>query len=118
MIYGEFGYFDPGGDFLGLRKLVPNSYAYKNYQAGMELEYYFTSTSRWLGGVFAACNLSSFQLNGYAKNLNVTAGWILPQERDRLRLRLGFQYYNGRSLVNEFYNRKEKFIGVYFAFDV
>ena len=118
MVYVEVGYFDPGGDFLGLRKIVPNSYAYMNYMGGVELEYYFTKTSKWLGGVFAATNVSTYQQNGFAKNINFTAGYILPQERNKLRLRIGFQYYNGRSLVNEFYNRKEKFIGVYFAFDV
>jgi hypothetical protein len=118
MIYAELGYFDPGGDFLGLRKSWPNNYAYMNYMGGVELEYYFTGTSRWLGGVFAATNVSTYQQNGFAKNINFTAGYILPQERNKLRLRLGFQYYNGRSLVNEFYNRKEKFMGVYFAFDV
>ncbi|MFH0757963.1 MAG: DUF1207 domain-containing protein [Bacteroidota bacterium] len=117
-IYAETGYFDPGGDFLGLRKTLPNAYAYMNYMGGMELEYYFSGTSKWLGGVFAAANMSAYQQNGFAKNINVTAGYILPQERNKLRLRLGFQYYNGRSLVNEFYNRKEKFIGVFFAFDV
>jgi len=118
MIYGELGYFDPGSDFLGPRKIFPNRYAYMNYMGGVELEYYFTGKYRWFGGVFTACNISSYQQNGFAKNINFTAGWILPQERNKLRLRLGFQYYNGRSLVNEFYNRKEKFIGMYFAFDV
>jgi hypothetical protein len=118
MLYAEVGYFDPGGDFLGLRKTWPNNYAYMNYMGGLELEYYFTGTSRWLGGVFAATNVSTYQQNGFAKNINFTAGYILPQERDRMRLRLGFQYYNGRSLVNEFYNRKERFIGMFFAFDV
>ncbi len=118
MVYAEVGYFDPGGDFLGLRKNLPSSDAYMNYMGGIELEYYFSGKNRWLGGVFAATNVSSYQQNGYAKNINFTAGWILPQERDKLRLRLGFQYYNGRSLVNQFYNRKEKFIGMFFAFDV
>ncbi len=118
MIYAEMGYFDPGSDFLGLRKNWPASYAYMNYMGGVELEYYFSGKNRWLGGVFAATNVSSYQQNGFSKNINFTAGWILPQERDKLRLRLGFQYYNGRSLVNEFFNRKEKFIGMFFAFDV
>jgi hypothetical protein len=118
MVYAEVGYFDPGGDFLGERKAWPNNYAYMNYMGGVELEYYFSGAARWLGGVFAAANLSTYQQNGFAKNLNITAGYILPQERNKLRLRLGVQFYNGRSLVNEFYNRKEKFIGVYFGFDV
>lgn len=117
-VYAEVGYFDPGSDFLGLRKSWPNDYAYMNYMGGVELEYYFTQKLRWLGGVFAAANVSAYQQNGFSKNINITAGYILPQERNKLRLRLGVQFYNGRSLVNEFYNRKEKFIAAYFAFDV
>jgi len=117
-VYAEVGYFDPGGDFLGIRKSWPNNYAYMNYMGGLELEYYFTQRLRWLGGLFAAGNVSSYQQNGFSKNINITAGYILPQQRNKLRLRLGVQFYNGRSLVNEFYNRKEKFIAAYFAFDV
>jgi hypothetical protein len=85
---------------------------------GAELEYYFTHKLRWLGGVFAAANVSTYQQNGFGKNTNFTAGYILPQERNKLRLRIGIQFYNGRSLVNEFYNRKERFISAYLAFDV
>jgi len=117
-VYAEVGYFDPGGDFLGIRKSWPNNYAYMNYMGGLELEYYFTQRLRWLGGLFAAGNVSAYQQNGFSKNINITAGYILPQQRNKLRLRLGVQFYNGRSLVNEFFNRKEKFIAAYFAFDV
>ncbi len=117
-VYAEVGYFDPGGDFLGLRKSMPNAYAYMNFMGGMELEYYFDQRLKWLGGVFAAANVSAYQQNGFGKNVNFTAGYILPQDRNKRRLRLGIQFYNGRSLVNEFYNRKEKFVSAYLAFDV
>jgi hypothetical protein len=117
-VYGEVGYFDPGGDFLGMRKSMPNPFAYMNYMGGAELEYYFTQKLKWIGGVFVAGNISAYQQNGFGKNINFTAGYILPQERNKLRLRLGIQIYNGRSLVNEFYNRKEKFVAAYMAFDV
>ena len=117
-VYAEVGYFDPGGDFLGARKSWPNSYAYMNYMGGAELEYYFTGKLRWIGGVFAAGNISAYQQNGFGKNINFTAGYILPQERNKLRVRFGVQFYNGRSLVNEFYNRKERFVCAFMAFDV
>jgi hypothetical protein len=117
-VYGEVGYFDPGSDFLGARKSWPNQYAYMNYMGGAELEYYFPHKLSWLGGVFAAANVSAYQMNGFAKNFNFTAGYILPQDKNKLRFRLGIQIYNGRSLVNEFYNRREKFIACYMAFDV
>jgi len=117
-VYGEVGYFDPGSDFLGPRKSWPNDYAYMNFLAGVEMEYYFSGKYRWIGGVFAAANMSTYQQNGYAKNISLNVGWILPQERDRRRFRIGVQYYNGRSLVGNFFNRKEKFIAMYLAFDV
>ena len=117
-VYGEVGYFDPGTDFLGARKSWPNQYAYMNYMGGAELEYYFPHKLNWLGGMFVAANVSAYQMNGFGKNINFTAGYILPQDKNKLRFRLGVQIYNGRSLVNEFYNRKEKFIACYMAFDV
>lgn len=117
-IYAEVGYFDPGSDFLGPRKSMPMRYAYMNYQGGMELEYYFQKKLRWLGGLFAAANVSAYQQNGFGKNLSITAGYILPQDWNKHRLRLGVQFYNGRSLVNEFLNRREKFISAFAAFDV
>lgn len=45
-VYGEVGYFDPGSDFLGERQSKPHTYAYMNYLAGLELEYYFTGKLR------------------------------------------------------------------------
>jgi hypothetical protein len=62
--------------------------------------------------------VSAYQQNGFGKNLNITAGYILPQDWNKRRLRLGVQFYNGRSLVNEFLNRRERFIGAFLAFDV
>jgi len=117
-IYGEVGYFDPGSDFLGERQSRPHKYAYMDYLAGAEVEYYFQGRMKNTGGVFAAFNWSSYQENGFSPNLNYTAGYILPQDRNKLRMRIGIQYYNGRSLMNQFYYKKERFICAYLAFDV
>jgi len=114
-VYGDFGFFLPGVDFLGRRQNKPNRTAYMNYQGGVELEHYFKN--QYFGGVFAAANISAYQLNAFSPNISLNAGYILPQAKHSQRLRVGVNYYNGRSLSNQFYNRKEKFIGVYCAVD-
>lgn len=117
-VYGEFGYFKPGSDFLGERQSKPHTFAYKNYLAGAQLEYYFTGKMKKAGGIYAAFNWSSYQENGFSSNINFTTGYILPQDRFKKRMRIGFQIYNGRSLMNQFYYKKERFMGGYLAIDV
>ena len=114
-VYGEFGFFLPGKDLLGGRQIKPNSEAYFHYQGGIELEYYFPI--KYLGGLFAAANVSAFQVNAFAPNISVVGGYILPQDFSKHKLRIGYQYYNGRSTSNHFYNRKEKFTGLFLAAD-
>jgi len=114
-IYGDFGFFLPGVDFLGTRQSKPNRTAYMNYQGGIEMEYYFRN--EYFGGVFGAANVSAYQLNAFSPNISINWGYILPQDNNSMRLRVGMNYYNGRSLSNQFFNRKEKFLGVYVAVD-
>jgi hypothetical protein len=45
-------------------------------------------------------------------------GFLPPQERDKRKVRIGMHYYNGRSLSNQFFNRKEKFIAFSLAFKI
>jgi hypothetical protein len=115
-VYGDFGFFLPGVDFMGTRQNKPASDAWLNLQGGTELEYYFTN--RNIGGIFSAINVSAYQSNAFAPNISVSWGYILPQERDKRRIRIGLNYYNGRSLSNQFQNRKEKFIAFFVAMDV
>lgn len=115
-VYGEIGYFFPGTDFLGRRQNKPHRNAYMNYQGGVELEHYFLK--QHFGGLYGAVNLSTYQLNGFSPNLSINAGYIIPQERNKRRLRMGINYYNGRSLSNQFYNRKEKFLAFSLAMDI
>jgi hypothetical protein len=115
-IYGEIGYFDPGVDFLGTRQNKPNRQAIFNLQGGAELEYYFRNP--YFGGCYTATNVSAYQSLAFAPNISWTAGYIFPQERNKRRLRVGANYYNGRSLSNQFYNRREKFIAFTVTMDV
>lgn len=115
-VYGDFGFYLPGADFMGGRQNKPHYDAYLNLQAGAELEYYFPKS--FFGGLYSALNVSAYQLNSYSPNISVTGGYIFPQTRNSKRLRIGFNYYNGRALSNQFYNRKEKFIAFIVALDV
>lgn len=114
-VYGDFGFFLPGVDFMGRRQNKPNRTAYLSYQGGVELEYYFAN--KYFGGVYSAVNVSAYQLNAFSPNISISGGYILPQEKFSQRLRVGVNYYNGRSLSNQFYNRKEKFFAFYVAVD-
>lgn len=115
-LYGDFGFFLPGVDFMGSRQNKPNADAWLNLQGGMEVEYYFPN--RFFGGVFSAINVSAYQSNAFAPNISVNCGYIIPQEKGKRRLRVGLNYYNGRALSNQFYNKKEKFIAFFVALDV
>lgn len=115
-VYGDFGFFLPGVDFLGSRQNKPNQGAYLHFQGGIELEYYFKNP--YFGGLFAAGNVSAYQQNAFSPNISIVAGYLFPQDRFKKRLRIGLQYYNGRSLANQFYNRKEKFTAFIVAMDI
>lgn len=115
-VYGDFGFYLPGADFMGGRSNKPHYEAYLNLQGGAELEYYFPKPA--FGGLYTAVNVSAYQLNAWAPNISVVGGYLFPQERNGRRFRIGMQYYNGRSLSNQFYNRKERFVAFTVGFDI
>ncbi len=115
-VYGDFGFFLPGKDFMGGRQNKSNRDAYLNLQGGMEVEYWFSN--RYFGGVFTALNVSSYQLNAWSPNISASVGYIFPQSWNSKKLRIGLNYYNGRSWSNHFYNRKEKFVAFFVEADI
>lgn len=115
-IYGDFGFFLPGADFLGTRQNKPHRNAILNLQGGAEIEHYFKKAI--FGGVFVAANISAYQLNAWSPNVSLKTGYIIPQEKFRKRMNVGLHYYNGRSNINQFYNRKEKYVAFFVMFDV
>ena len=110
------GFFIPGSDFLETRQNKPHKNATMNYQVGIELEYYFKNAI--YGGIYSAINVSAYQLNAFSPNISINTGYIFPQERNKRRLRVGLNYYNGRCLSNQFYNRKEEFLALSLAMDI
>lgn len=115
-VYGDFGFFIPGVDFMGTRQNKPYHDAWLNLQGGLEAEYYFRN--RNIGGVFSAINVSAYQSNAFAPNISVNWGYIIPQDRGKRKIRIGMNYYNGRALANQFQHKKEKFLSFYVALDV
>lgn len=115
-VYGDFGFFMPGVDFMGSRQNKPHRDGYLNVQGGMEIE--VELPGQYFGGIFTALNISAYQLNAWSPNISAMAGYIFPQEWNRKRLRIGLNYYNGRSWSNNFYNRKEKFVAFFVAADI
>lgn len=115
-VYGDFGFFMPGSDFMGGRQNKPNRDAYLNLQGGAEWEYYFTN--KYIGGIFTALNVSAYQPNAFSPNISGSVGYIFPQDWNRKKLRIGLNYYNGRSWSNHFYNRKEKFVAFFVEADI
>ena len=64
------------------------------------------------GAPFAAINGHLREEVGFGGNLVVQAGWQWRPARNGQLLRLGLQYYNGKSNQFEFYNRNENKIGM------
>lgn len=115
-VYGDFGFYLPGKDFMGGRQNKPHRDAYFHLQGGMELEYRLPN--KYMGGIFTALNVSAYQLNAYSPNISAMVGYIFPQQWNKKRLRIGLNYYNGRSWSNHFYNRKEKFVAFFVEADI
>ncbi|MCF8294628.1 MAG: hypothetical protein K9I34_01090 [Bacteroidales bacterium] len=115
-LYGDFGFFLPGSDFLGERQNKPHKESWFNYQAGAELSY--PLRNKQLGGFFMAGNVSSYQLNGWSRNISLKAGWFLPIGKVTSRLNIGINYYTGRALANQFYNRHEEFVAFFVNADL
>ncbi len=115
-VYSDFGFYMPGVDFMGSRQNKPHRDAYLSVQSGMEVEYQLPN--KYMGGVFTALNVSAYQLNAYSPNISAMVGYIFPQQWNKKRLRIGLNYYNGRSWSNHFYNRKEKFVAFFVEADI
>jgi hypothetical protein len=115
-VYGDFGFFLPGADFLGERQNKPHKESWFNYQAGAEISY--PLKNKQLGGFFLAGNVSAYQLNAWSTNTSIKGGWFLPIGRTTSRLNIGLNYYNGRALANQFYNRHERFLAFFVNADL
>ncbi|MCF7942178.1 MAG: hypothetical protein K9M84_11230 [Spirochaetia bacterium] len=114
LVYGDFYYFWPGEDPLGTRQIKPAREAYYWTNMGIEIR-----TPDLFGSIraFAAYNVSAWQELSWMPSHSVDAGIEIPGAFDDLLLRVSYSYYNGRSLMNNFYNRREVFEGISISID-
>jgi hypothetical protein len=115
-LYGDLSLFFYGNDpLLGQRNLKSSDHAYIWYQYGAELEYDIPINH--LGGLYAAGQVSAWQLNGFAPNLSISAGYVFPVGKDGQRLKIGMVYYDGQSIMNNFNYHREQYFGAALSID-
>jgi hypothetical protein len=117
-----FGYFPTPN----LRLYVDAEYAF-NRDGGAEpwqfqfgAEYSPQPVVHWLGWAgtpFAALNGSLREEVDFGGGLNVVAGWQLRGPESGRLLRLGLQYYNGKSYQFSFFDQHEQLLGVGLWYD-
>ncbi len=114
LLYGDYYFFWPGEDPLGVRQLKPVNEAYTWYNFGAELR-----TPKVFGGerLFIAANVSYWEELAWMPCYSIDAGIEIPSAFDDLNLRVSYNYYNGRSLMNNFFNRREEFSGISISID-
>ena len=80
------------------------------FQFGFEYSPAFAHGLR--GAPFVAVNSQLFEEYNFSGNVNLMAGWQWrSQETDRL-LRIGMQYFNGKSSQYSFFNEDEELLGL------
>ena len=78
----------------------------------MGLEWSHQGATGWRGRPFAAIDLDVRGDEDYTPNLTIQAGWEWRQPAGRVSsLRLGLEYYNGRSPYGQFFELHEQWIG-------
>ena len=85
-------------------------------QAGLQLE----PAPRWWSGhlgYYAALDLSAFEENDWDANVTLQVGWALALGEGGRTLRLGLQWYDGRTPMGEFFDEEETHLALGLWFD-
>ena len=108
LLYGDYYFFWPGEDPLGTRQIKPAREAFTWYTVGVELK-----TPELLGvKLFAAGHVSYWEELSWMPSYSADLGLEVEGPVKGLNLRVALNYYDGRSLMNNFYNRREQFSGI------
>jgi hypothetical protein len=78
------------------------------------IEWSKAGSTDWCGQPFAACDLEFCADQDYHANLTTQAGWQWQQYSGDTRarsLRIGVQYYDGKSPFGQFFRDRERFFG-------
>lgn len=63
-------------------------------------------------GWYSAVNVTSYEENDWDANVAIQAGLVAPFRQRASSLRLGAAYYNGRSVIGEFFRSDEEFVSL------
>jgi hypothetical protein len=114
LVYGDYYFFWPGEDPLGKRQIKPARDAYVWGAVGTELK----SPEFWGVRLYAALHVSIWEELSWMPCYSMDAGVEIPGTEKGMTMRFGLNYYDGRSLMNNFYNRREQFTGIYVSVDI
>ncbi len=98
-------------------------YAYGTQGGAEPLEFQFgaqyapSSASGWRGTPFAAVNGHLREEFDFGGNINVLTGWQWPSSESGRVIRTGVQYFNGKALQYEFFDKHEELFGIGVWFD-
>jgi hypothetical protein len=75
----------------------------------------FQDAERWWdgsAGYYAALDVTSYEENDWHPDVTIQAGLVLPVKKRFRTYRLGLEYHNGRPLIGEFFQIKEKYFAI------
>jgi len=108
LIYGDYYFFWPGEDFLGFRQVKPSREAFSWYNVGLELK----SPIVFGAKLYSALNISYWEELAFMPSYSLELGLEIKGPIKGLIGRVALNYYDGRSLMNNFYTRRERFSGI------
>jgi len=113
LIYGDYYFFWPGEDPLGTRQIKPGRDAISWFTIGAEIK-----TPELFGArLFSAAHVSYWEELAWMPSYSVDVGLEVKGAVEGLKLRVALNYYDGRSIMNNFYNRRERFSGISISID-
>jgi len=113
LIYGDYYFFWPGEDPLGSRQIKPGRDAISWFAIGAEVK-----TPALFGArLFSAAHVSYWEELAWMPSYSVDVGLEVKGPVEGLKLRVALNYYDGRSIMNNFYNRRERFSGISISID-
>lgn len=108
LLYGDYYFFWPGEDPLGSRQIKPVRDAISWFAIGAEVK-----TPELFGfRLFGAAHVSYWEELAWMPSYSVEYGVEVKGPVEGVKLRVAMNQYDGRSIMNNFYNRREQFSGI------
>ena len=107
LIYGDYYFFWPGEDPLGTRQIKPARDAYTWFAVGAEIK----SPKIFDTSMYAAGHITYWEELDWMPCYSLEVGLETDGAVEGMALRVAYNFYDGRSLMNNFYNKREQFTG-------